>query len=328
MNVFSKSAQFRQRTLFWGMLILGTLPGFQNISSAQKQPKSAPHRHSPIRIPGNPIIQRLNIPLEQPRRIVIGKKGTLYIADSSAGKILRLDKQGKVTTIADKLAEPSGLILDQKDNLYVSLHANGEEQAGSVVRVSPDGKQQVIAKGITGPKGLAFDKQGRLYVALFDENRIIRIDAKGTVTEFAKNVGSPAGIVFLADGDMLAVNSVEQTVSRITPKGQVRIFARGLNIPSDIALDADGVPVVANYGGRELSRLDKNGTVKTYLTVPPGTIGVAFNAQGNAIIVNWDLKMAVKITTRFSIPCPHCQKKIPVQIQPKRVPRKKPKSII
>jgi sugar lactone lactonase YvrE len=291
-------------------------------------PKVKPHLHKPILIVGDPIIQRLRLPLENPRRVVIDEMGMIYLVDSGAGKIYRIDRTEKVTTVAEKLNEPSGLVRDKQGNLFVSQHANGEKAAGSVIRISPTGKQTVLAKGLTGPKGLAFDVKGMLYVGVFDENRIVRIDPKGVMTEFAKNVGSPAALVFDKKGNLLAVNSIEQTVSKITPQGKVSILARGFSVPSDIALNANGVPIVANYTGTHLSRIEKDGSVKPHFAVPAGTIGIAFNKEGNLVLVNWDLKMAVKITTRLSIPCPHCNKKIPVRIQPKTQPKKIVKPVI
>ena len=270
----------------------------------------------------------MRITLKQPRRIVVDKAGNQYIADSGANKIFRISHAGEVTTFADKLNEPSGLLRDAVGNLYISNHAHGVKDAGSLVRISKDGKRTVVVSALTGPKGLAMNAQGTLFLALFNENRIVAIDPDGRVMDFARGVESPAALAFDRKGNLLAVNSTSGTVSRISPKGKASIVASGLSAPSDIAIGPDGLPVVTNYAGTQLTRIMANGKTEPYLNVPRGTIGIAFNSQGNLVFVNWNLRMAVKITTRLSIPCPHCKKSIPVRIRPRIKPPKKTKPVI
>lgn len=283
------------------------------------------HRHDPIVIPGEPIVERLRIRLQQPRRVLIDRSGNRDIADSGSGKVLRLSRRGQVTTLAEKLNEPSGLARDREGNLYVSNHAHGEKDAGSLVRISADGKQTTVVAKLTAPKGLAIDAVGNVFVALFAENRIIKVDRQGRVTEFAAGIDTPAALVFDGGGNLLVTSAVAGIVSRISPAGKVSVAARGLSIPSDIVIGPAGLPLIAEYGGTHLTQITADGKTRPYITVPQGTIGIAVNPEGNLVFVNWDLAMAVKVTTRLSIPCPHCRKKIPVRIRPRVKPAKKKK---
>ena len=59
---------------------------------------------------------------------------------------------GELTTVAEDIAEPSGLVRDEKGNLYIAYHAQGEEEEGTIIRISPSGGNFVFAEGLTGPK--------------------------------------------------------------------------------------------------------------------------------------------------------------------------------
>jgi len=283
--------------------------------SAQEKSPPPEHRHKPVEIPGNPLYTLMDVELKRPRRLLFDAAGDLIIVDSEAGSVLRMDKEGEVTTVAENLAEPSGAALDKDGNLFVSNHADGNEGEGTVVRITPDGEQEIIADNLTGPKGLVLDAKGILYIACFDEGKIVRLGEKGR-EDFVQEIPSPAGVVFDAKGNLYAVNSIPGTLSKITPQGEVTELARDLTIPSDICLGPDGELIVCNYGGEQLTAVDAAGNASRYLRVPQGTIGVAFDPDGNALLVNWDLAVLLKVTTRLAIECPHCKEKIPLRIKP------------
>lgn len=284
------------------------------------KPPTEKHSHKPVEIEGSPTYTNLKMELENPRRITHDSKGNLILVDSARQSVFRRKSDGTVETIADGLNEPSGLLVDGKGNVYVSNHAEGENEAGSIVKISPDGKKVEIAKGLTGPKGMAMDKKGNLYVCLFDDNAIAKIDAQGKVTVLAKNVETPAAITIAADNNLYAVNSISGTVSRITPTGKVEILAKGFAVPSDICLAAGGGLLVTNYARDDVSHVDLMGKISRFATVPEGTIGICRDENDNLLLVNWDLGVLFKRTANYSLPCPHCKMKIPLRI--KERPRK------
>ncbi|MCH8828246.1 MAG: NHL repeat-containing protein [Planctomycetes bacterium] len=316
--------------IFSLLAVFAVGPSRQDSVRAGDDGKAKPgtHLHKPVQIVGDPIVERIRLPLQRPRRVLIDSKGNRIIADSGAGKVFLITPGGSVRTLADRLNEPSGLAFDQAGNLFVSNHALGEKDAGSIIRITPEGKTSVFVQKLTGPKGLAFDAQGRLYVALFDMNRIIRVDKTGKISQFSQAVSTPAGLAFDRKGFLWAVNSLDGTAVRLSADGKAKIVARGFKIPSDIVIGPEGDLIVTNLAGKTLSRLSANGKSRPYLAVPEGTIGLAFAADGNLVIVNWNLQMAVKITTRLTLPCPHCGKKIPLIIRPKRIKPKSAKPII
>ncbi len=312
----------------WGTafaVCLGTAHAAQ-----KKKPEQPAHQHRAIEIVGEPILKRIAVTLERPRRVAVDQHGNQYVVDSAAGTLTRIDSKGKAVILAKSLNEPSGLCLDKKGNCYLSNHAEGEEKKGTIVRVASTGKQTILAKDLTGPKGLALAANGTLYIALFEDNRIVTLNQRGTVKEFCRDVSTPAALCFDAKGNVLTVNSLTGTVTRISPQGKAEILCRDLKIPSDIAVSPEGDIVVTNYAGNRLTRVHQNGKIDDYLKVPEGTIGLCFGRGGNLLVVNWDLQLMIHVRNRLSIPCPHCHKKIPVRIKPRKQPDQpvKPRKVI
>lgn len=272
------------------------------------------HAHAAVEIEGDPILKRLPMNCQVPRRIIFDSKGNMFVADYMAGVILKMESNGKISEFADSLSEPSGLAIDKKGNLYVSNHASSMPGQGSVVRFSPDGKRSVVAVGLTGPKGMAFDNDGNLFVANFDDNTITKTTPKGQTETFVEKISTPAGLVFDKEGNLFAVNSMPGTVSKISRNGQISIIARDLQIPSDITITPDKEILVTNYRSNKLTTVAADGSVGTFATVPVGCIAIAYDRKGGLFMLNWDQRAIYKIITSFAITCPHCPKKIPVQI--------------
>lgn len=279
-------------------------------------PPVKPHEHRIIEVYGQPILTMLSVKLERPRRIVRDARGNLFIADSALGRVLRVDNNGKSRVLAAGLSEPYGLCLDKAGRCYVVNRAGGERRKGNVVRIETDGRQRILAKGLTGPEDVAFGPGGRLYVAVAGEDRIVTIE-KGRVRQFARNVSSPSAVCFGPGGNLLVSSSVEGTLTRITPQGKASRLCEGLSAPSDIAVGPQGEIVVANLGGTQLTLVKSDGRTSNYMSVPRQTVGLCFDRQGNLVVLNREKGWAVRATIRLWVPCPHCNKKIPLRIKPR-----------
>jgi sugar lactone lactonase YvrE len=150
--------------------------------------------------------------LDRPDGLAIGPDGTIYFADSNNERIRKIAPDGLISTIAGtgkdastgdggpatkaSLADPEGLLLDSKGDLYVS------ESEGNRVRViTPDGTIRAFAgtgqKGDAGdggpataatldvvgdPGGLAIDRNGTVYIST--EDRIRTVDQSGVISTF------------------------------------------------------------------------------------------------------------------------------------------------
>ena len=281
----------------------------------------AEHRHIPVDLDARPIVRRYKVSLNRPRRVIQDSAGAILVADWADGTIVRIDNEGESTLLATELNEPAGLALDRSGNLYVANHGGGMMQQGNIVKITAGGEVVLFAEDLNGPTALAFDAQGDLYVSEFHGNRILRITPAGLVQLVADDIPTPAALAFDINGYLYTASSTEGTVYRISQMGNVEVVARGLVVPSDLAFDPGQHLIVTNFGGTELTYIDPMGGAKTFALVPKGTIGIQFDPAGNLIFVNWDYQTLMKVTTNLSIPCPHCEKSIPLRLRQKPKPK-------
>lgn len=277
-----------------------------------------PHTHSAIDVPSAPIVTRYRTPLNRPRRLVLNSVGTVHVADWGAGTIVQIDAEGQSRFLADGLDEPAGLAFDQAENLYVVTHAGGMTRQARVIRIDPEGNQSVVAEGLTGLTDIVVDPAGDLYVASFEENRILRIATDGTVSTVIDDVAAPTALAMDKGGSLFVASSDDGTILRLGPGEALPVvFVRGLLVPSDIVFDARGHLIVASYGETGLMWIDSRGASNPFAIVPKGTIGIAFDREGNLLFANWDEHYLTRVVTHLSIPCPHCGKPVPLRLVPR-----------
>jgi sugar lactone lactonase YvrE len=279
------------------------------------------HRHLPIDVDARPIVRRYHVNLNRPRRVILDPAGAMLIADWADGTIVKVDPDGDATLFATDLNEPAGLALDRLGNLYVANHGGGMMQQGNILKISADGDVLLFAENLNGPTALAFDAQGDLFVSEFHANRILRITPAGIVHLVADTIPTPAALAFDINGYLYAASSTEGAVYRISPMGNVEQIARGLSVPSDLAFDPEQHLIVTNFGGTELTYIDPFGKTKIFAMVPKGTIGIQFDLAGTLVFVNWDYQTLMKVTTNLTVPCPHCEKPIPLRLRPRQKPK-------
>lgn len=106
----------------------------------------------------------------------LDSKGRLYAAGGSDAKVLRVDANGKSTTVFESAElAAQAIVFDSRDNLYV-----GTSPDGKVYRVTPEGQKSVFFD----PKtkyiwALAMDSQGALYVATGDKGQVFVVSPDG-----------------------------------------------------------------------------------------------------------------------------------------------------
>ncbi len=279
------------------------------------------HRHVPVDVEARPIVRRFKANLNRPRRVIQDSTGAILVADWADGTIVKIDADGDATLLVTELNEPAGLAFDGAGQLFIANHGSGMMRQGNILKISPTGERLLFAEDLNGPTALAFDAQGDLYVSEFHGNRILRITPAGLVSVFVDNIPTPAALAFDLNGYLYTASSTEGTVYRVSPMGNVELFARGLIVPSDLAFDPQQHLIVTNFGGTQLTYVDPMGGTKPFAIVPKGTIGIQFDTTGNLIFVNWDYQTLMKVTTNLQIPCPHCEKMIPLRLRPRLKPK-------
>lgn len=151
-------------------------------------------------------VARLGMPIG----LTIDAIGNVYVSDARFHTIRKIDRQGRITTIAGNAGRPG--------------ESDGYRTAAS----------------FNFPFDLAFDRGGNLWVTDSNSHTIRRITPDGRVTtEFgvAGTAGSadgdaetarfnrPAGIAFDDDGDLFVVDANSHTVRRIDASRQVTTVA-------------------------------------------------------------------------------------------------------
>jgi hypothetical protein len=180
--------------------------------------------------------------------------GTLFVADLTRGRILRVDPAKRVTTVAEVPA-PADLFADPAGKtLWVASIAGGV----GVVRVEvASGRVEPFAR-VQGPHGIDRDQDGNFYV--HDGNRISRVDGRtGSVMHFADVDGikllvapdrSVYGIVGDPSGGRVIRAATDGSVSNVVGTGSLGPDRDGQALaaqilPSAVQFGTDGALLVA-----------------------------------------------------------------------------------
>ncbi|MFJ1580182.1 MULTISPECIES: hypothetical protein [unclassified Streptomyces] len=86
--------------------------------------------------------------LSEPTGIAVAPDGSLVVAETGGGRILRIDETGTVTALASGLAHPVDVAFDGEQRCYVS-----DDRLGAVLRLD-DGEAVTVADGLGAPQGL------------------------------------------------------------------------------------------------------------------------------------------------------------------------------
>lgn len=190
--------------------------------------------------------------IDEPTGLAIDAAGNLYATDFPAGRVLRIDPRGRVTTLA-RIPRPAEVAVDPAGSrLAVASLADAvygvDLATGSVTRII----------GAVSPHGVEYDAAGNLF---FPDGLVIkRLDARsGQVrtlasVEAVKLLAAPDGGLYAVSGDPTGGQ-----VLRIDPDTTTRVVAgnntlgpygdggpatsAGL-LPSDVALAPDGALLI------------------------------------------------------------------------------------
>lgn len=194
-------------------------------------------------------------PESYPNHITIDSKGTMYVSESTPGRIFRIavgstepelwsdDPRLLGVPVAAIDGIPLGangsVLSADEQTLYVSNSSTQEilsipiDEGGSpgeltcYAGVAADCEIDV-GDALRGPDGLAFDVDGRLYAASGTNDSIVRFDVDGTVDTLwtSAPLGWPTVLVF-----------------GTTPETETTLFTTNIDIGRFFDLDAGGVPV-------------------------------------------------------------------------------------
>jgi gluconolactonase len=164
-------------------------------------------------------------------------QGRLYICESGARRVTRLDQKGKLETLADsyqgrKFNAPNDIVVRKDGHVYFTDPAFGSANDRrdldfyGVWHISPKGDLDAAAKWKTRPNGIALSAEGKvLFVSDSDRHTIAALDLDrngqaGNQRDVIKNVaGVPGGIRTDVDG---RVYVAAKGVAVYSPEGKLQ----------------------------------------------------------------------------------------------------------
>ena len=167
--------------------------------------------------------------LSSPVGTAYDSAGALYVANWSAGTVLRFAPTGQRSTFASGLSGPSGLAIaaagTHAGHIFVASYSED-----LVWRFTPSGDRTVFVRGLATPAGLSFDVQGRLLIANRRTNEILAAHSDGHIELAATDLQTPVGVVELANGELIVAN-IAGGVSLATRGGKARTINSELRSP-------------------------------------------------------------------------------------------------
>ena len=298
--------------IFASICFAGSLLAFGTTSLAGDPPSLGAirnHDHAPIVVQSRPVIERLPVKVISPVDLQISKTGHIFVADDTANCVFRLDADGDVSLPVEGLRDIRRIQLDADGNLYTLTSHALESQ---IRMVNPVGQSILLHELKFDANAFARDITGQFVVTAKDANRVVVISNTGEVTELTRIYQPVSDLVLNAGGQTEALLTSGEMV-HISANGEVT--ASGFAPPgsSRLMLQPDGSMLVLSKrtnGQVNLVSVCRDASrpkqFTTFATVPEGTQAVGFDALGNLCLANPDLRAITKVTSHFSIPCPHC----------------------
>jgi len=162
--------------------------------------------------------------------IVIGRDGTLFVADYVGHNILRVDPKSRAVSVFahdDRMNQPNDLALAPSGDVYAS-DPNWKESTGQVWRASPTGKLSLVATNLGTSNGIEVSPDGKtLYVNESVQRNVwaFTIEPDGSLTRkrLLKKFDTHGfdGMRCDVDGNLYITRHGKGTVVKLSPAGEV-----------------------------------------------------------------------------------------------------------
>ncbi|RYF27422.1 MAG: SMP-30/gluconolactonase/LRE family protein [Comamonadaceae bacterium] len=194
---------------------------------------------------------------------VFDAAGNLYVTDIPWGRILRIDRQGAWSLVAEYDGEPNGMKFLDAGSLLITDYKNGLMRLDVATGTVTPYLERRNSERFKGVNDLVFDAEGNLYFTdqgqsgLHDPSgRLYRLRPSGQLDLLLNNVPSPNGVALSPDGRVLYLAVTRgNCVWRVPllPDGSVAKVSQfftsyGPSGPDGLAVDAQGRVLVANPG--------------------------------------------------------------------------------
>lgn len=158
-----------------------------------------------------------NTAMNQPNDLAIAADGTLFASDpnwkDSTGQLWRIDQNGEVTRLADKMGTTNGIETSPDDQtLYVNESVQRNIWAFSINKDRTLSEKRLLKKfDDFGFDGMRSDVDGNLYITRHGKGTVVKLSPQGEVLKEISVLGSkPSNICFGGpDGCTAYVTEVE-----------------------------------------------------------------------------------------------------------------------
>jgi DNA-binding beta-propeller fold protein YncE len=211
------------------------------------------------------------ISIADPRGLGLDSAGNLYVANYTAGNIVKFNLSGTPTNFAFSGGLPYGLVVDSSNNVYVAASYNNQ-----ILKYTPNGSGSLFATDddsgliLNNPNGLAIDSLGNLYAINGNVNTISKFTPNGNSSVFAGYTN------FYTHGTGLAIDSANNVytltnlteIGKFSPAGGAATpFANYLGDSAQgMAFDSAGNLYVADYYNGTVTKYDINGNGSVFAT--------------------------------------------------------------
>ena len=229
-------------------------------------------------------------PLETARGTDAGADGSIYVAETSADRVLKVDKDGKVEILLDDdhLTAPRDVAVADDGTLYIADTGNARilkrDPLGNVSTFAGGGDPDTLGDGgaathagLKQPRGLALAADGTLYITETGRNRVRRVAPDGRISTVTTDLDLPTDVAVDAEGTLYIADANHHRVLKITAQGESTTLAE-IDQPYGLDVADDGTVFVSDRIHHVVRRIAKDGTIAVYA----GTGRSGDEGDGNA----------------------------------------------